>query len=480
MRSLALAHYLAFYRYEIIFIMAKCLPEHNILLNDCPYRLIRIENEPGSDGDADATREMAERFKASWVILDGYEFREYFQSRLRSPVFRTLLLDDYNASRGYLVDLILNYNLYAKAEMYENRDLSSSLLLGPRYSILRPQFLSHLRKDPSDINATANVLVTIGGTDVLGRTSWVLDALNESGLEYCAVKVVLGSNGREKAASEITNKDNNRIELIHGTNDMPGLMIWADIAITAGGTTTYELLFIGTPFITILVAKNQLMNVQQMERLGISPWVDGRTDDEYDKLVATIRDVGRSSHRRIAMNRSGQALVDGFGGYRLASTILGINIWCRRVMDSDMELVWRWANDPIARKWSFSAEPIPWDDHVLWYRSQMADKSSILLLASTMNDEPLGTVRIDDVGQVGKVSVNINPDLRGHGFGSEVVGMGCRIASRELHLDRFEAYIQKGNVASLKTFKGVGFYELKMEMVDGAEYHHLLLGDERQ
>ena len=52
--------------------------------------------------------------------------------------------------------------------------------------------------------------------------------------------------------------------------NMPSLMNWADLAITAGGSTSWELAFMGVPNLIINFAKNQVSNSEQLHDSGLA------------------------------------------------------------------------------------------------------------------------------------------------------------------------------------------------------------------
>jgi len=45
----------------------------------------------------------------------------------------------------------------------------------------------------------------------------------------------------------------------------------------------------------------------------------------------------------------------------------------REVSDKDCMLIWEWSNNPDVRAVSFSQEPIPYEDHVKWFKSKLND-----------------------------------------------------------------------------------------------------------
>src|SRR5262249_28782632 len=155
---------------------------------------------------------------------------------------RLLFIDDYGHAGEYAADLVLNQNLAADAVLYARRQPHTRLLLGPRYALLREEFL-RLRLLRREIPPVARkVLVSLGGGDPHNVTSKVVDVLKQ----FCEIEtkvIVGGSNPHiQSMRSSITN-DSSAIHFVVDANNMPELMVWADIAIAAGGSTAWELAF---------------------------------------------------------------------------------------------------------------------------------------------------------------------------------------------------------------------------------------------
>ena len=473
-RSLALAQRFSFYGYDPVFVSSCLLSDHQKLLEDVGYGMELVQVDIGEKDDANTTKMLAKNLNASWIILDGYSFSEEYQKSLRGCSPKVAIIDDYYSATGYPVDAIINYNLYAEDSPYQKQGSQALCLIGPRYSILRSRFLDFRRKKPLN-DTVRNVLVTLGGTDTQGRTAWVIEGIEQSGLEYEELIVI---NGKGSANELIINEKeglNHGIKIIRGTNEMPELMDWADFVITAGGTTTYELLYMAKPFITILAAENQRMNAIELEKRGISRLINGMEIKDTSKLSAVIKEVSQSYEKRREMVEKGSSLVDGFGANRIVSNLIGLKFWLRQAIDEDMEMVWNWANDPISRSFSIRTDPIPWEEHVKWYTSKLSEQECLMLIAFTDDDRPIGILRIEVFNGFGKVSVNIDPGLRGRGYGQEIIRAGCRIGAHRLPLGKFDAFVKLGNSSSLRAFKQVGFREIGMSNIDGQECHHLIM-----
>jgi RimJ/RimL family protein N-acetyltransferase len=124
---------------------------------------------------------------------------------------------------------------------------------------------------------------------------------------------------------------------------------------------------------------------------------------------------------------------------------------------ADAELLWRWANDAEARRWSFHSAPIPWETHVAWLAARLADPATRIFVAE-VHSTPRAVVRFEkDDAEVAVVSILVDPDARGRGVGTRALRLSCRTAAREFGLERVDAYIKPANTASVAAFERAGF-----------------------
>ena len=54
----------------------------------------------------------------------------------------------------------------------------------------------------------------------------------------------------------------------------------------------------------------------------------------------------------------------------------------REVTAKDMDLLYEWANDPTVRQNAFHTEPIPYEDHKMWFAKNLADRDVLMYSVS--------------------------------------------------------------------------------------------------
>lgn len=306
-----------------------------LVANDSlPAALIeRLQNEgvkvhlldiaPGSIDDAAKVAALAHELTAQAVVVDGYHFKAAYQKLLKEAGLRLLFVDDNGHAEYYYADFVLNQNIHADAAFYANREPYTQLLLGTKYTLLRREFWPW-RGWQREIPAVARkLLVTMGGADpdnITGKALAALDSVEIDGLE---VTVIVGSSNPHAAELEaIAAQSRHIVHVERNVNDMPSLLAWADMAVSAGGSTTWELAFMGVPTALIVLADNQVTIAKGMSEQGAAlslGWHENLTKHTITSVLCHL--AYEVEQRRELSKRSGQ-LVDGEGSKRVVRSLL--------------------------------------------------------------------------------------------------------------------------------------------------------------
>jgi UDP-2,4-diacetamido-2,4,6-trideoxy-beta-L-altropyranose hydrolase len=261
--------------------------------------LRRLDVVVSSEADAAATVAAARECGASWLVVDGYRFTPTFLDHVRSSGLLVLSVDDMAHLAHYPVDLVLNQNLSARRDLYrEKLARDTELLLGPRYSLLRREFRSAATTRPSLGDSARRVLVTFGGSDPENQTGKVLQRLIAcpGALEVC---VLAGAaNAHVAALRECAARAPFPCEVRVDVANVAELMAWADVAITAGGSTVWELAAMRLPALIGAISEDQRAIGPALRRIGsFRAWtIEGLLEQELrveiERLLAAPRDFG--------------------------------------------------------------------------------------------------------------------------------------------------------------------------------------------
>lgn len=207
---------------------------------------------------------------ADKLIIDSYAIDSEWEKMLRPFTKEIMVIDDL-ANRKHDCDILLDQNLYADMEFrYVGLvPKQCNLLLGPRYALLREEFYIAEKKKRVRDGSINNILVFFGGVDATNETKKTLRALDLLKWEPLRVNVVVGSSNPHKIEiKDICDKHSNWNYLCQVDN-MAELMNEADLAIGAGGSTTWERCFLGLPAMVIAVAENQVQIAIDCDKEGI-------------------------------------------------------------------------------------------------------------------------------------------------------------------------------------------------------------------
>jgi len=434
-------------------------------LRDAGIAFTHLAAPAGGDADADSTAAYAQQLGAAWIVADGYRFGSTYQRRIKAAGQRLLLLDDYGHADSYCADLVLNQNLSARADWYANRESTTALLLGTRYALLREQFLVY-RDWKREIPVVARkVLVTLGGTDPDNFTGKVVEAL--SGLDVDLKVVVGGSSPHYASLSAAVHSPNT---VIRDASDMPAFMSWADVAIVAGGSTSWEAAFMGLPSLVLVLAENQRAVAASLDSAGIAP----RTT--VDRIASDLALLLSSLERRRAASERGQQLVDGSGVERVVTALRATCLTIRRAREDDCRLIWNWANDPDVRSNSFNSNPIPWEVHQQWFADKLTGHYSAIYIGCNKSGQPIGQVRFDwTVQGEARIGVSVDRAFRNAGWGSVLIRRATDEAFRVAPIMTIHAYVKAKNAASVRSFLKAGFFRVGTATIHDHSAVHLRL-----
>lgn len=393
----------------------------------------------------------------AWIVADGYHFDAPCLEAFRRTGSRVAVIEDSPRLPSYDVNLLLDQNPGALRQPYAAP--GSSLLLGPRFILLRPDL------GPSTDDATpgprTRVLITTGGSDPFGLTQKLVEAL--SGSADLDVTVVLGAmnDGGVTVPPDI--------RVARGTFELPRLMRQCDIAVSAVGTTLWELACLGIPTIAISTSDLHARMGAVLQEYGAHRWIGDRSV-EGSVIRTAVSALAADDQGRREMSRLGRALVDSGGAARVAAAILGPGeqAWrIRRAVASDAEPVWEIAADPEVRRASHDQNAFSFPTHERWFEQRLSSATSNMWVADG-DGTVAGFVRYDwrETGEA-VVSIAVASAARGRGLAARLLSETCGASCVALGAARARGYVFPDNHASIRAFKKAGFAHAGLATVDG-------------
>lgn len=263
--------------------------------------------------ELDKMRVLIRQNNIGCVLIDSYFVTCAYLEGLCQAA-KTAYIDDI-CSFDYPVDLVINYDADPPADFYRKCRYK---LLGMAYTPLRRQFLGLC---PDVRPQVKDILISTGGTDPYQMAERLLNKLLPF-IEKQEIRchLLAGPMHSGRAALKLLAKEHPGMTLYEHVSDMAALIGRCDLAVSAAGTTLYELCAAGVPAVSFTMADNQLASAKDMERYAGIPYAgDVRTEpDLAEKLVKTLICLSESFEKRASLSHSMHKMVDGSGSVRIA------------------------------------------------------------------------------------------------------------------------------------------------------------------
>lgn len=305
---------------EVTFLVADKYPVELLEKHQFAYIVLHTRWDD-LEAETDTLCEWIQRLSIKTLLIDSYQVTFEYLKKI-SQLTKTYYLDDLNQFI-YPVHGIICYAIYYEKFHYEETyqkavaegiiDQMPELYLGCDYVPLREEFQNLPPKVIKEI--PENILILSGGSDPYNAIGQILDNIPIE--EYKVIDVICGryNENYHKLVTKWSAKAN---VLIHQTVDnIVDYMMKADIAISAGGSTLYELCAVGTPTIMYSFADNQLDNVFQLKDGNVMSYVgDVRSSEKVlDFGILNIYKDKDFRRKNIELMKN---IIDGRGANRIS------------------------------------------------------------------------------------------------------------------------------------------------------------------
>lgn len=400
---------------------------------------------------------------ADLLVVDHYGIDARVEAACRPSVGRILVLDD-GPRREHDCDMLLDQNLGVQSTDY--RGLVPNycrVLTGPSYALLRPQFRKARREAivrRSETSTPLRLLISLGASDPMNITSRVVAASAGLPLE---IDVVLSSDcDQRETIQDIASQADLNVKIHTDVADMATLMSSADLAVGAGGSTSWERCCLGLPSLLLVLADNQRRVAETLSLAGAASVTGTAEHFSEAKLTGELRELIADARKLYTMAMCAASICDGCGTQRVLLAILeptstrsGEAITLRLASKNDESTILKWQCHPETRR--FARNPvIPTTvEHHRWMAERLSDVDSLFMIVECAG-RSAGVLRLDRRGIVissYEVSILIAPDRYRQGIGAGVLALARQLMpSAEL-----VAEVLPQNEASLRLFTAAGY-----------------------
>ena len=324
MRSLALADSWRDRSGEVVFVSCCQSRYLHQRMAAIARQVVTIDRFHPDAGDWDKTSQMLGAYGDAWVVLDGYHFDGEYHKKIRALGKRLLVIDDTAHLDHYEADIVLNQNINAESLMYSTASFTR-LLLGTRFILLRNEFVKRFSRKRKFPRVARRLLVTLGGGDPDNMTLKVMQALEKINIDGFEALIIVGStNPHLQQIQRESSRFKVSMQVLDNVQNMAEAMAWADFAVSAGGTTCWELAYMGVPALAITMADNQIAVVEGLEKAGVVVNLGWHHDLSPDKILRDVQKLAMAADKRAQMKRYGRDLVDGNGTQRVLKGMMAI------------------------------------------------------------------------------------------------------------------------------------------------------------
>ena len=410
-----------------IFLINCSNPELTELIESESFQCVQIENSHPCAGDINYIVTFINKIintenSTPWLILDGYHFDLGYQNRIKETGTNLLCIDDLANQGEFNADIVLNQNIYAVREDYKQMS-NIQILLGTSYVLMRPQFIKYKNVNRIVPDKGKKILITLGGSDPDNVTLKVIKAIKQMNDNDLEIKVVAGINNIHfDKLTEYIQKNKLKFELIRNTTDMPELMAWADIAISAGGSTCWEMAFMGLPGLTIILAENQKKIAEGLQNYGISFNLGWYFDISENNIIAKIKVLIVDKNSRKHMGERGKLLVDGKGASRVIEklnqqqmpTDTNDHYNVKSLALSDAPTIWNWGK-------YYNSFLLPWESYLSDFVDELISENSFSWILEK-NYNIVAQVNYEKMeNDSALINMIIKPENLGNSIGSKIL-----------------------------------------------------------
>ena len=410
--------------------------------------------------DADQTVEALNGIRPDWLVVDNYGLDKQWEQGMRPHTAKIAVIEDL-PGRRHDCDLLLDQNYSDRSNDAFSGQVPDAceFLLGPRFALISQEFrrIREIKTKPA--SELKHIFVFCGGSDPQNLTQQVIDELSIDELSNIAIDVVIGAQNKG-FNREALHKLKPNFEIHEAGAEFAQIMRRADLAIGAGGTTSWERMCLGVPSVVVSIAENQNPACEKLGRDDLVTYLGAQASLRPGAIRDEVLEVISSYSSVFDQIESGQILVDGRGCERVAEVMCPSSesdFVVRLARSDDCVEFFNWANDPVVREQSLTTSTIQWEDHKKWFTEKISSASCEMYVMEA-SGLPVGQVRFDLIADCAEVDYSLDRLVRGRGWSPTLLEKSIE-RFRRRQATSLRAVVKRSNDPSRSVFFKIGFKE---------------------
>ena len=258
----------------------------------------------------------------SILFIDTYSVTEEYVSHFKEQAKIVYL-----GSKRIVLDgirMLINYSASIDYSFYQQYS-NVKLLLGPKYAPLRQEFYQNRNTYSKNIK---HVLITVGNSD---KNHFVFNFLNKfesvANAANVICHIVIGKMFDDSKAIKTLALNDNHFQIHENVSSMSELMLSVDLAISANGTTVYELAATSTPTISFSLVDEQVESAMALNKMGIVDYCGNffiDSDGTVDRIIERFWYYVHHDSERISLGKRANSLISGDGSKLIVDAMLAL------------------------------------------------------------------------------------------------------------------------------------------------------------
>jgi spore coat polysaccharide biosynthesis predicted glycosyltransferase SpsG len=262
--------------------------------------------------------------QAKSIVINHRKVSLDILERLRTEDFTVSVIDQLG-NIPIVCDLLINKSLVPEWLRYDFPINQPLCCFGADYAIMGNSYRKLHQEQKVFSKDRYTVLVSMGGVDRTGATFRIIEALQQ--IKDISKEIIIGNGfAHMKRLNQLCEKNNDPSFVFSvGVSDLHERISKADIVISAGGNTLFEMACVGTPGIVLWEDEHEYTQGVSFDKKGTVVCLGNGIKTSVNVISDSVRMLLQDDARREKMSQCGKSLVDAEGRNRISTAITNFN-----------------------------------------------------------------------------------------------------------------------------------------------------------